>query len=627
MSHETKAGLLVSFSFICLVGVVVYVKMTGTVLPGTDSASGMDLPPWPVQPASEGTVVPVEGVKTAPDAKAGTAEPGALNLSSGQEIQPVAGAAPGNAGGSRAAIDGPLVSSTPSPVGRDVPPAGNPLGASAVRTASDGPAAPGTRGSRDAGPDPFAADNSVRNPPAPADHGPTMPAASDRGPRDTGPRVGLDGPLPSGRDTPERATTTGRDSQPSPTTPEPRAQPAPLSGSPLGGSSERSPLALPTGRETNPTPSGTPPASSGPPISGAGPTPGTNPPSDSGNPLAGARTFPDPVAPVGPTGDRPSGSSGDSTPDLRSPNRNAAIGDNPSSGTAGSTNSTPPAPAGIAPRSDVPAGEPPTNNQIPPLRPEATPDRSAGTPTDLGSASAVTMPRNPDVVVQGPGSTPPLAAPPVAVSPPITVPVPGNPAPGAAALSVPPAGANDSRVISFDEETYICKPNDTLAGICRERYHSEQYVQALTLFNRSHPMAAAGIRSDPPVLQAGQPVYIPPAEILQKRCPAGANGGPINPPTSFPSGPQGGTMPTPTAPSNPQVGLIPPTPPGPTTGVPAARGREWLYTVQSKPETFYEIAKRELGNGDRWSDIWRLNQSFAAGDSLLVGTVLRMPPQ
>ena len=72
---------------------------------------------------------------------------------------------------------------------------------------------------------------------------------------------------------------------------------------------------------------------------------------------------------------------------------------------------------------------------------------------------------------------------PSAVAPPIPVSVPGNPAPGAAALGVPAAtnpgaaalgvpamGANDPRVISFDEETYICKPNDTLASICRSGF-------------------------------------------------------------------------------------------------------------------------------------------------------------
>jgi hypothetical protein len=185
-------------------------------------------------------------------------------------------------------------------------------------------------------------------------------------------------------------------------------------------------------------------------------------------------------------------------------------------------------------------------------------------------------------------------------------------------------GANDPRVVSFDEETYICKPNDTLASICRDRYHGEQYAQALLLFNRSHPMPAAGIRSEPPVLQAGQPVYIPPLEILQKRYPQGSIPS-ATPPAS--GGPQGGPITGPASSSIPPVGLTPPTPTGALPAAPVSRGREWLYTVQAKPETFYEIAKREFGNGDRWADIYRLNQSFPPSEPLQVGTVLRMPGQ
>jgi nucleoid-associated protein YgaU len=248
------------------------------------------------------------------------------------------------------------------------------------------------------------------------------------------------------------------------------------------------------------------------------------------------------------------------------------------------------------------------------------------------------MPRNPNQMTQGPGTSggSSLPAQPSAVAPPISVPGPANPPPGAATLGVPPAtnpgaaalgvppvGANDSRVISFDEETYICKPNDTLASICRDRYHSDQYAQALLLFNRSHPMSAPGIRSEPPVLQAGQPVYIPPLEILQKRYPAGSI---PNAPSPSPGGSQGGLLPGP-APSNPPVAFNQLNPAGTAPAAPVSRGRDWLYTVQTRPETFYDIAKRELGNGDRWSDIYRLNPAFAPGEPLQVGTTLRMPPQ
>src|SRR5262249_10629916 len=41
--------------------------------------------------------------------------------------------------------------------------------------------------------------------------------------------------------------------------------------------------------------------------------------------------------------------------------------------------------------------------------------------------------------------------------------------------------------------------------------------QALMLFNRTHPLAAQGVLHNPPALQVGQAVFIPPLSILEKR--------------------------------------------------------------------------------------------------------------
>src|SRR5262249_37079461 len=159
-------------------------------------------------------------------------------------------------------------------------------------------------------------------------------------------------------------------------------------------------------------------------------------------------------------------------------------------------------------------------------------------------------------------------------------------------------------------ETYPCKPNDTFATICREKYHAEKYAQALLMFNRSYPTAAEGVRSEPPVLAPGQPVYLPPIEILEKRYP-----------TLIPS----------SAPGGGGLGSVAPSPaPGPS-GTPstswASPASERLYTVQEKAETFYEIAKKVFRDDNRWSDISRLNGSFATNAVLPVGTVLRLPAQ
>ena len=102
-------------------------------------------------------------------------------------------------------------------------------------------------------------------------------------------------------------------------------------------------------------------------------------------------------------------------------------------------------------------------------------------------------------------SRPPLGAPSPAASPSISV-----LAPPAAPLSLNP------QVESYDEDTYTCKAKDTFGTISQAVYHTDQYGQALQLFNRNHPLAGAALRQDLPVLQAGQPVYIPPVRILEK---------------------------------------------------------------------------------------------------------------
>jgi nucleoid-associated protein YgaU len=48
--------------------------------------------------------------------------------------------------------------------------------------------------------------------------------------------------------------------------------------------------------------------------------------------------------------------------------------------------------------------------------------------------------------------------------------------------------------------------------------------------------------------------------------------------------------------------------------------------VVENGEEVYEIARRTLGNGDRWMDLFKLNPQFRPGQVIPVGTVLRLPP-
>jgi hypothetical protein len=161
------------------------------------------------------------------------------------------------------------------------------------------------------------------------------------------------------------------------------------------------------------------------------------------------------------------------------------------------------------------------------------------------------------------------------------------------------------QVESYDEETFYCKaPFTTFESISKKFYNSENYAQALLLFNFNHPRRAAALWKDPPVLQEDMPVYIPPLRILEKHYSyAIKDYSPLPPPAVTPG-------------------------PAPATGAAqsAARGGP-LYAVR-KPEMIREIARATLGNWERWNEIYSLNnRSFDPSQPVPVGTVLVMPAE
>jgi nucleoid-associated protein YgaU len=157
-------------------------------------------------------------------------------------------------------------------------------------------------------------------------------------------------------------------------------------------------------------------------------------------------------------------------------------------------------------------------------------------------------------------------------------------------------------VDSYDEETYLCKPNDTFEKISTLYYHTDNYERALLLFNRNHPRAPDGVRQEPPLLQEGQPVFIPPLRILEKQY-----GNAIK------------TPPTPLPPAG-----APKPPPGSATSNAAPSG-DHTYRVRKGNEMVRDVARRTLGNADRWEEIYRLNPQFNPSYPLPESTVLRLP--
>jgi nucleoid-associated protein YgaU len=196
------------------------------------------------------------------------------------------------------------------------------------------------------------------------------------------------------------------------------------------------------------------------------------------------------------------------------------------------------------------------------------------------------------------------------------------------------ASAEGAAVVdSFDEETYSSRAGDNFRAISEQYYRSPKYERALLLFNRDHPRASDGIRQDPPVLNAGEPVFIPPIRVLEKQY-----GSAISESTPLPS-----SM-TPVAPASAgSIGLAAPRPVPPTTpaispapagssGSGAPPSTSWSpppggpsYRVHRGGEMFRDIARRTLGNADRWWDIYRLNRSYNPADPVPAGSVLLLP--
>jgi hypothetical protein len=158
-----------------------------------------------------------------------------------------------------------------------------------------------------------------------------------------------------------------------------------------------------------------------------------------------------------------------------------------------------------------------------------------------------------------------------------------------------------SHVDSYDEETYLVQPNETIESISDKKL-SKKYAQALLLFNRNHPRPAPGLWKDPPVLQPGEPIYIPPAHILEKHYPQLLRDSKSLPPMVV-----AGESPSP--------------------AIAAVSPRGGPQYVVRKSEMIGAIAHDTLGSLDRWFDIYKLNgANFNPEQPLPVGTVLFMPP-
>lgn len=239
----------------------------------------------------------------------------------------------------------------------------------------------------------------------------------------------------------------------------------------------------------------------------------------------------------------------------------------------------------VAPPPPAPAAAP-TVGLLPPAPPSAATGALARAET--GGASNP----QPIVPVSGTENPRPVGAMPTASTPPIAVPSPSNPpAPRATVPTTP-------QVESYDEELYRIKPGDTLEKISREHFNTDKYAEALKRWNANHPQASDKLRADPPQLDAGQIVFIPPAYMLEKRH------GKLIPGWK----PNAEPEPSRTANASPST----------------AQNFKW-YTVPERGQMIRDIARTTLNDANRWGDIAKLNPNIRPEYLVPGGQLLKLP--
>jgi hypothetical protein len=165
-----------------------------------------------------------------------------------------------------------------------------------------------------------------------------------------------------------------------------------------------------------------------------------------------------------------------------------------------------------------------------------------------------------------------------------------GPAAPAAALPASVRGSHPE-VVSYTEETLVANPADSYRSISQAKYGTDRYADALYHFNRGHPLADDNLPADGSLLPR-QKVYIPPAAILESRYPEQIKAAPKPGVTS-------GSSPQPAAPAT--------------------------YRVAAGGEFAYDIARKQLGDGNRWIEIQKLNPGWRPEVPIPAGTTIQLP--
>jgi hypothetical protein len=230
----------------------------------------------------------------------------------------------------------------------------------------------------------------------------------------------------------------------------------------------------------------------------------------------------------------------------------------------------------------------------PPIQPPSTPIKAVpAVPSVVESAPPPVAADSRGVVVTGPPMPVTGSRPAEAVAPP-----PAQPDSSGGFMSLPgrqtqpEAPANKGAV--YQEKQQMIQDGDTYLTLARNFYGSEDYAVALQRWNMIHEQASATAQKGRLVI--GEKVYFPSREMLERTYPEALPA--VRPTGAVEMAPQ-------TARPAPEATL--------------------QYRVGGQGEPLYAIATKTLKDPTRWSEIARLNPTLNPENPVPANTVLRLP--
>jgi Tfp pilus assembly protein FimV len=119
---------------------------------------------------------------------------------------------------------------------------------------------------------------------------------------------------------------------------------------------------------------------------------------------------------------------------------------------------------------------------------------------------------------------------------------------------------------------------------------------------------------------AGQTLFLPPVNILERDYPAGIDRQTVqaNSPKKGFAAPEPGLAAANHKPAHAEAPVVP------ASAWASAPGTR-VYKVRGKDQWLYHIARQTLGNADRWSELYRLNPNVSPQLPVPEGTEIRLP--